>query len=223
MIRVLVVDDHPATAIGLGELLGREPDLKVVGVAGDVERALQLVGEFAPAILLCDIQLQDEPGGFEILRRIGREGGPRVILFSSFDYPAFRQRAVELGAAGYLLKTASVGEIVEAIRRVAAGGSAFDGAALRGAAGALPRPSDRELEVIDRVRSGLSNDEIGVRLGISARGVESGIRRLFVRYGLVSRSELVALAERQGWLALTRRATEGGRVPEQTRPQKPLR
>jgi DNA-binding NarL/FixJ family response regulator len=208
MRRVLIVDDHPATAIGLGELLGREPDLEVVGVAGNVERALQLAGELAPAVVLCDIQLKDEPGGFEIVRRLVREDGPRVILFSSFDYPAFRQRAVELGAAGYLLKTASVAEIVDGIRRVMAGGSAFDLAALRDAAGAMPPPSDRELEVIDWVRSGLSNDEIGVRLGISARGVESAIRRLFVRYGLVSRTELATLAERQGWLALTRRSTD---------------
>ncbi|MBA3877238.1 MAG: DNA-binding response regulator [Anaerolinea sp.] len=206
MIRLLIVDDHPATAIGLGELLGREPDIEVVGVAGDVERALQLVGELAPAVLLCDIQLQDEPGGFEILRKLSHESGPRVILFSSFDYPAFRQRAVELGAAGYLLKTAGVGEIVDAIRRVGAGGSAFDATAMRDAAGALLPPSDRELKVIDLVRSGWSNDEIGVRLGVSARGVESAIRRLFVRYGLLSRTELVTLAERQGWLALTRRA-----------------
>ncbi len=208
MIRVLIVDDHPATAVGLGELLSREANLEVVGVAGDVERALRLVGELAPTIFLCDIQLHDEPGGFEILRRLGRHGGPRVILFSSFDYSAFRQRAVELGAAGYLDKTAGIGEIVDAIQRVAAGGSAFDAATLPDAVGALPSPSDRELEVIDRVRSGWSNDEIGVRLGISARGVESAIRRLFVRYGLVSRTELVTLAERQGWLALTRRATE---------------
>jgi len=206
MIRVLIVDDHPATAIGLGELLDREPDLEVVGVAGDVRRALQLVAELAPAILLCDIQLQDEPGGFEILRGMGHEGGPRVIMLSSFHYPVFRLRVVELGAAGYLLKTAGAGEIVDAIRRVAAGGSAFDALALREAAGALPPPSDRELEVIDLVRSGWSNDEIGVRIGVSARGVESAIRRLFVRYGLLSRTELVTLAERQGWLELTRRA-----------------
>jgi DNA-binding NarL/FixJ family response regulator len=213
MIRVLIVDDHPVTAMGLGELLGREPDLDVVGVAGDVNEALRLVGELAPTILLCDIQLQDQPGGFEILRRIGHESETRVILFSSFNYPAFQQRAVELGAAGYLLKTAGVGEIVDAIRRVAVGSSAFDAAALRDAAGALPRPSDRELEVIDGIRSGWSNDEIGVRLGISARGVESAIRRLFVRYGLVSRTELVTLAESQGWLALTRRAT-GDSAPD---------
>ena len=100
-MRLLIVDDHPSTATGLAAVLGRETDIEVVGVAGDVEEALQLVAELAPSMLLCDVQLQGEPGGFEILRRVrDLPGRPAVVLFSSFDYPAFHQRALELGAAG---------------------------------------------------------------------------------------------------------------------------
>ena len=203
-MRLLIVDDHPSTATGLAAVLGRETDIEVVGVAGDVEEALQLVAELAPSMLLCDVQLQGEPGGFEILRRVrDLPGRPAVVLFSSFDYPVFHQRALELGAAGYLSKTASVPDIVAALHGVAAGGTEFTASALQAAAGAPRPPSDRELDLIRLIRSGHTNDEASVRLGIGTRGVESSLRRLFARYGVLSRTALVTLAETQGWLALT--------------------
>lgn len=202
MITVLVVDDHPSTAHGLAALLDRQSDLEVLGVAGAVEEALRIVGELRPDVVVCDIELNGAPGGFEIARRLQGEPGTAVLLFSSFDYPAFRQRAFDLRVAGYLLKTASLDEIAAAIRRVAAGGTAFDAAGMRDAALAPRRPSDRELELIRLVREGLSNDEAAVRLRIGTRGVESSLRRLFGRYGVLNRTALVELAEAQGWLAL---------------------
>ncbi len=202
MIKVLIVDDHPATAHGLAALLDRQVDLEVLGVGGSVEEALRLVGELLPDIVVCDIELNGAPGGFEIARRLQEDSGPAVLLFSSFDYPAFRQRAFDLRVAGYLLKTASLDKIVAAIRRVAAGGTAFDASAMRDAALAPRRPSDRELELIRLVRDGLSNDEAAAGLRIGTRGVESSLRRLFGRYGVFNRTALVELAEAQGWLAL---------------------
>ncbi len=208
MMRLLVVDDHPSTATGLAALLGRETDIEVVGVAGDVEQAIRLAGELSPSVVLCDVQLQGEAGGFEILRQLrDRPDRPAVVLFSSFDYPAFHQGALELGAAGYLPKTAGVHEIVAALRRVASGGTAFARSALSDAAHAPRPPSDRELALIRLVRSGHSNDEVAVHLGIGTRGVESSLRRMFGRYGVLSRTELVTLAETQGWLALPPSAT----------------
>ena len=208
MIKVLVVDDHPSTAHGLAALLDRQADLEVLGVAGAVEEALRLVSERRPDVVVCDIDLNGAPGGFEIARRLQEGSGPAVLLFSSFDYPAFRQRAFDLRVAGYLLKTASLEEIAAAIRRVAAGGTAFNAVGMRDAALAPRRPSDRELELIRLVRTGLSNDEAAVRLGIGTRGVESSLRRLFGRYGVFNRTALVELAVAQGWLALADKGSD---------------
>lgn len=201
MIRVLIVDDHPSTAEGLAGLLAREEDIEVVGIAATVAQATELIRSSTPDVVLCDILLQGETGGFDVLRSIHPEHAAAVLFLSSFDYPALQQHALGLGARGYLLKDSSVREIVDAIRRVVAGGTAFSVAAFRDAQTPRP-PSRRELELIRLVRAGLSNDEAAVRLDISTRGVESSLRRLFQRYGVMSRTELVGVAEEQGWTAL---------------------
>ncbi|HSW41142.1 MAG TPA: response regulator transcription factor, partial [Patescibacteria group bacterium] len=162
------------------------------------------IRDSAPDVVLCDILLQGETGGFEILRHLHPGDAAAVLFLSSFDYPAFQQHALELGARGYLLKTSSVREIVDAIRRVVAGGTAFTVAAIRDAH-ALSLPSNRELELIRLIRAGLSNDEAAIRLGIGTRGVESSLRRLFLRYGIMDRTGLVTFVEEQGWLKLPNR------------------
>jgi DNA-binding NarL/FixJ family response regulator len=200
LIGVAIVDDHPATASGLAALLAREPDLHVLGTAGFLAEAIQLLERQTPDVALVDVQLAGQPAGFEILRRCARPGGPAVILFSSYDYPGFHARAIELGARGYLAKTAPLAEIVAAIRRVAAGGTAFSTAAIDDARQAPRPPSERELQVIRLLAAGYSNDEIGARLGLSEKSVESHLRRLFGRYGVATRTELSLLAVRQGWI-----------------------
>lgn len=202
MIRIVIIDDHPSTAQGLAELLAHEEDLEVVGMASDVKLGLQLVREVVPDVVICDIQLQGEPNGFEILRQLGGQVPPAVMFFSSFEYAAFQQKALELGARGYIVKTSGVREIIGAIRQIAGGGMAFMASAIRGTNAGPRLPSPRELELIRFVKAGLSNDEVAVRLGIGTRGVESSLRRMFQRYGAMSRTELVGIAEEQGWTAL---------------------
>ncbi len=106
-----------------------------------------------------------------------------------------------------LPKSARVAEIVSAIHRVTAGDLAFSAAVMARARMALPSPSERELLVIEPVVECLSNDEIGVRLGLTEKSVESHLRRLFARYGLATRTELAFLAVRQGWISLSRYGT----------------
>lgn len=98
------------------------------------------------------------------------------------------------------MKTAEIGAILDAVRTVAAGGTVFSASALRAVRTAPRRPSDRELEVLHLICAGTSNDEAAMRLGLSEKTVESHLRRLFDRYGVLSRTELAVLAVREGWV-----------------------
>jgi DNA-binding NarL/FixJ family response regulator len=121
-------------------------------------------------------------------------------VLTSFDRSSLMREAFERGASGFLDKSVDVAEILDAVRVVAAGGTAFSAATLDAARFAPRPPSRREMEVIQHIQRGATSDEIGGRLGISSRTVESHVRRLFDRYGVVSRAELAVLAVREGWI-----------------------
>ena len=121
----------------------------------------------------------------------------RLIVLTAYDYPQYADAALRLGAAGFVLKTAPLPELIDAIRRVAAGGLAF---AVRPSGIARWHLTAREREVVRLVVDGRSNDEIGASLGIGAKTVETHLSRLFERFGLASRTELASRALREGWL-----------------------
>ena len=125
--------------------------------------------------------------------------GPAIVVVTAYDYPQYVEAALRLGAAGFVLKTAPVAELLDAIRRAAAGGLAFAQRPRGSVAVAL---SPREQDVVRLVVEGRSNDEIGLALGIGAKTVESHLRRLFERLDVASRTELATRALREGWLEL---------------------
>ncbi len=202
-VRVVLVDDHPAILEAIGVAVAAAPDLELVGTARSLGAARDLVmgaAGVACDVLVTDVQLAGEAEGLRLLDTAGQDG-PAVLLLSSFDQPPLIRTAFERGAAGYLLKTSEVSEVLDAIRMVATGGTAFSASMLRAIRSAPRRPSDREIEVLTLVCGGASNDEIGARLGVSEKTVESHLRRLFDRYGVLSRTELAVLALREGWVA----------------------
>jgi DNA-binding NarL/FixJ family response regulator len=202
-IRVGLVDDHPSILASLAAAIGNAPDLVLVGAATTVDDALRLAGHVD--VLVCDVQLAGRAEGLLILGSVHdpatttHDGPPAVIFLSGFEQPSLVRTAIERGAAGYLSKSAELPEILDAIRTVAGGGTAFTASALRGARTARRRPSDREIQVIDRVIAGASNAEIAGSMGLSEKTVESHLRRLFDRYGVLSRTELAVLAIDEGW------------------------
>ncbi len=207
-IRVVLVDDHPAILDAVGAAVRAAPDLTLVGTARSLDEARTLLAGPRPTaadVVVSDVQLDGEAEGLRLLESLGSQG-PAVLLLSSFDQPPLIRTAFERGAAGYLLKTSEVPDILAAIRTVAGGGTAFSASMLRAIRSAPRRPSDREIEVLSLVCGGASNDEIGARLGVTEKTVESHLRRLFDRYGVLSRTELAVLALREGW------------VPERPRP-----
>jgi DNA-binding NarL/FixJ family response regulator len=198
LIRVAIVDDHPVVGEGTAAVLRSEPDLDVVGVATslDAARDAGLLDRVGADVVLLDLRLGADSGLRLLADRPGRTSLPAVIVLTAYDYPQYVDAALQLGAAGFVLKTAPLTELLEAIRRVAAGGLAFS---------VRPRPgtvrlTSRELEVVRLVADGRSNDEIGAELGIGTKTVETHLARLFERTRVGSRTELATRAVREGWL-----------------------
>jgi len=200
LIRVAIVDDHPVVRQGIAALLASQPDLDVVGSAGAVEEAVELLGRVEVDVLLLDIRLGTDSG----LRFLAEApvtadraaAMPAVVVLSAYDYPQYADAALRLGAAGFVVKSAPLEELVDAIKRAAAGGMAFGVRPGRD----RPRVSPRELDVVRLVVEGRSNDEVGAALGIGVKTVETHLRRLFERFEIGSRTELAARALREGWL-----------------------
>jgi len=198
MIRLLIVEDHAAIAEALGALLGTGHEVHVHGVVRDAATAEARLGSDPPDVVLCDVMLGGSDRGFDLLRRFGSDAA--FVMYSAFEFPAHHARALELGAKGYVSKTAPVDEIVAVIRRAAAGQRAFPRQVLDSARAAPAPPTARELQVIAMVAAGATNEQLAEQLGLRVKSVEGTLRRLFDRYGVRNRTQLVALANRQGWL-----------------------
>ena len=202
------MDDHPVTIASIAAAVDADPGMVLAGTAGTFDDALTLV---APSrtrpvdVLVLDIQLAGGAEGLRLLKLIADrtepEGvSPAVLILSGFDQPSLVRAAFERGAAGYVVKTADVAEILDAIRVVAAGGTAFTAAAVKSVRAAPRRPSDREIEVLGLIGAGASNAEAAGSLHLSEKTIESHLRRLFDRYRVFSRTELTVLAISEGWI-----------------------
>lgn len=205
LIRVGIVDDHPVVGEGTAAVLRAQPDLEVIDVVPSLEAADEaglFDGERVDVVLL-DIRLGTDSGLRALLPPDANGAAPAkalrpaVIVLTAYDYPQYADAALRLGAAGFVLKTAPITELVDAIRRVAAGGFAF---AVRPQSAGLVRLSPREHDVVRLVADGRTNDEIGASLGIGSKTVETHLARLFERLDVASRTELAMRAVREGWL-----------------------
>ena len=191
-IRVAVVDDHPVVRAGTAAIIEQAPDMVVAGMAASLEEAKPMLSRGVDVVLL-DLRLGAD-SGFGLLGQ-RTASVPAIVVVTAYDYPQYVDAALQMGAAGFVLKTAPVAELLDAIRRAAAGKLAFS---LR--PGASATLSAREREVVSAVADGLSNDEVATRLGIAPKTVESHLRRLFERHHVASRPELATRAVREGWL-----------------------
>jgi DNA-binding NarL/FixJ family response regulator len=200
MIDVLIVDDHPVVADGLASALGTEPDIRVVAVAATLAQAHEALATQAPRVAVVDIRLPDGSG----LDLVDPASATACIVLSTFGTPQYIDAARRRGAAGFFLKSSPTRDIVEGIKRVAAGGLAFDPAVVElETVGGRWRPlSERERDVVRLVVAGRSNEEIGRDLGIARKTVETHLAHLYERYECHSRAQLSGRAEREGWLDL---------------------
>ncbi len=206
VIRVLLADDHPVVRAGVTGMLATEPGLEIVGEAGSGEEAVDLARALRPDVILMDLRM---PGGDGVsaTRRIRAElPGTAVLVLTTYDTDADILRAVEAGAAGYLLKDLPRADLAAAIRAAARGETVLAPAVagrlltrMRGgtAAEALSR---REAAVLGLAARGLTNAEIGRELFISEATVKTHLARASAKLGVSGRTALVARAMQLGAL-----------------------
>ncbi|MFZ0218033.1 MAG: response regulator transcription factor [Candidatus Dormiibacterota bacterium] len=204
-VRVLIVDDHRVVADGLRLVLGEYPDLEVVGIAGDGLTALRLASATPPDVVLVDYRLPDMTGVDLAARLRTSVPGLRVLFLSMVMSAALIREAVRAGARGYLVKTQPAEELVDAVRRAAAGEMLISASTLVDlvvgtdeGAQLLDRLTPRDHDVLRLLAEGLDNRAIAARLGIGYVTVRSHVRNLSSKLGAHSKLEIVARAAELG-------------------------
>lgn len=203
-VRVVLVDDHPVVRAGLRALLTAS-GVEVVGEAGTVDDALAEVRKSRPDVVLMDLQLAEGGDGVTATAAIAAlDGAPRVLILTTYDTDADILRAVEAGAAGYLLKDADPQVLLEAVAAAARGETVLAPQVatrlLSRVRESAPDLSPRELEVVELVSTGLANREIARRLFVSEATVKSHLVHIFTKLGVTSRTAAVASARERGLL-----------------------
>lgn len=189
----------------LAALLALEPDIEVVGKAANGDEALALVRDLAPDVLLTDIEM---PGlsGLEVAAalhaaRPAQGSLPRVIVLTTFARSGYLKRALDAGAAGYLLKEAPASQLADAIRAVATGRRSIDPElALEAWGGEADPLTDRERQVLRAAAQGDSTTAIAGRLGLSDGTVRNYLSEAIGKLGAANRVEAARLAREKGWL-----------------------
>jgi two-component system response regulator DesR len=200
MIRVVIAEDQVLVLGALAALLEIESDIVVVGRAQDGAAALDLVQEHRPDVLLSDIEMP-EMTGLEVAMEIARRGLPtRVIILTTFARAGYLRRALDAGAAGYLLKDSPAEELANAVRRAHAGGRAIDPELAREAWTERDPLSERERQVLRLASEGLTGAAIAAKLFLSEGTVRNYLSAAISKLGAGNRVEAARTAREKGWL-----------------------
>ena len=204
-MRIVIADDHRVVREGIRYMLGDETDIEIVGEAETGDELLGIIESEPVDVALLDVRM---PGmsGFDVLGRLV-EIAPqvRVLMLSMHDQPAYVRRAMELGAAGYVLKSAGRHELLTALRVVAEDGTYLPSelmeplmAGVTGRAGPTGKLSPRERQVLQLVADGYENKQVAAELELSEATVKTYLRGVFERLEVSSRAEAVAVGLRLG-------------------------
>jgi DNA-binding NarL/FixJ family response regulator len=215
-IRILVADDHEVVRSGFAALLATQPDFTVVGTAADGAEALRLCAELSPDVVLMDVRM---PGmdGIAATRQLAAddEGGPRVLILTTFDLDEHVYDALSAGASGFLLKDVTAERLFDAVRVVASGEALLAPTVTRrlirefarqrpgqqaasAATASLQELTPRETEVLMLVAEGLSNPEIAARLVVTEETVKTHVSRVLRKLRLRDRTQAVVIAYESG-------------------------
>lgn len=207
MIRLVIADDHAIVREGLKRIVSSEPDMQVVGEAGDGTEVMQRVRGDAFDVLVLDLSM---PGrsGMELIRLVHADHPRlRILVLSMHQELQYAVRAIKAGACGYLTKDSAAGQLAQAIRKVASGGAFISAeVAEQLALGAMPGSqglphealSDREFEVLRLLAAGISVSDIALRLHLSVKTVSTHKAHLMQKMGLQNPSDLFRYAIKHG-------------------------
>ena len=217
VIRIVVADDHQVVRTGFATLLDTQPDFEVVGTAVDGGEAVRICRELRPDVVLMDVRM---PGtdGIEATRQLaepGEEGGPRILILTTFDLDDYVYDALCAGASGFLLKDVTAERLFDAVRVIAAGEALLAPAVTRRlisefsrirprqatpptAMAALRELTPRETEVLRLIAEGLSNPEIAARLVVTEETVKTHVSRVLGKLGLRDRTQAGVTAYESG-------------------------
>jgi NarL family two-component system response regulator LiaR len=211
VIKVLVVDDHQVVREGLRFVLEQEPDIEVVGEAGDGRAALQAIRDLSPDVVLLDMMMPvlDGKGVLDTLRH--EKLSPAVVVLTSYPGEEEAIAAVRAGALSYLPKSSAIDRVTDAVRAAAAGGSVLEPGVtavlvnqLRelGGAGPLGRLSTRERDVLAELSRGRSNREIARNLSLGEQTVKSYVSSILTKLDLKDRTQAAIFGLQQGLVPL---------------------
>jgi DNA-binding NarL/FixJ family response regulator len=210
---VLIADDQRLVRAGFGVILDKEPDISVVGEAGDGLEAIRLARSLSPTVVLMDIRMPNVDG-LAAARVILAETQSRVLMLTTFDSDEYVYAALRAGASGFLLKDAPSEQLVSAVRVVAGGDALIDPSITRRliqrfVSATRPRTEQpprlasltpRELEVLRLVAQGLSNAEIAARLVVEESTAKTHVARILMKLGLHDRVQAVVMAYECGFV-----------------------
>lgn len=212
-IRILIVDDHEMVREGLRSVLKDDPELKVVGEAGDGEKALDLIPKLHPDIILLDLKM---PGidGIEVCRRVRSQFPPiAVIALTTFMEDKLVQECIRAGARGYVLKDVERFQLKQILRTVASGESVIDpkvvGHMVAEGRGVIAKTegikgrnelTSQQVTILSLIAQGYSNKEIGTQMFLTENTVKSYVQDLLQKIGARNRVDAAMIASKKGWI-----------------------
>ena len=209
--RIVIVDDHPITREGLANLIRQTGDLTICGESADAEHAVAMIVDKKPDLVIVDISLPGR-GGIELLKDIhALKPGLPVLIISMHDESLYAERALRAGARGYMMKQECGDRLIEGIREVLGGKiclsknasvnllEIFSAKHISDSKSPLTKLSDREFEVFRLLGEGVSTPDIGDRLSVSSKTVETHRMNIKAKLGFKTANELISFAAR--WIS----------------------
>lgn len=212
VIKILIVDDHPVVREGIGAMLKREPDFRIIGEASNGNEALEKARELSPDVILMDLRMP-EVDGVEAIKRIKTEKPDiKFIILTTYSDDEYIFKGIAAGARAYLLKDAPRDELFKAIRAVSRGESLIQPvvasrlldklAELSNKTSSVEMLSEREIEVLNLMAKGASNKDIADQLSITQSTVKTHITSIFQKLDVTTRTEAVTTALKKGIIQL---------------------